>query len=130
MANPTSVTNSEFGKSVVINDGGDVIAVGSPFDNQGVSGGKVTTGLVQIFAFSPASNTWIVNQTITPTGYTTKSGGTLNLAFGWSMSMSGNGGTLAVGAWGNSPNGGVVQEKKTLPSLLPLFTSINEKTNK
>lgn len=81
---PTSVTGSNFGRKVAINDDGNIIAVGCP--DLGI-----TTSAGRVFVYTRSGNTWGLFQTIT-SSITNN-----NDAFGTSISLSATGNALFVG---------------------------------
>jgi hypothetical protein len=77
----------ESGSSVSLSDDGRIVAVGSPFNN----GGDYYNGSVRVFKFDDANNVWIqLGPDINGELYYELSG--------WSVSLSGNGQVVAIGA--------------------------------
>ena len=84
-----------FGYSASLSSDGSVLAVGAPF-NDG-NAGVVDRGHVRVFKYY-ANNTWI------QLGAAIR-GEAAGDSFGCSVSLSSDGGVLAVGAWNNDGNG-------------------------
>jgi hypothetical protein len=77
----------ESGSSVSLSDDGRIVAVGSPFNN----GGDYYNGSVRVFKLDETTNDWIkLGPDINGESYYELSG--------WSVSLSGNGQVVAIGA--------------------------------
>lgn len=81
--------NDSFGQSVAVSSDGKIVVVGAP--NASV-GGNVRQGAAYVFQWDPAYNNWVQTHKLTDTN------GTAEDAFGYSVSISRDGTTIAVGA--------------------------------
>ena len=96
-----SEAGDQFGWSVSLSDDGNTLAVGTFREDSssvGVNGlqnnnSAANSGAVYLFRFSTFSNAWAQQAYIKPSN--TGAGD----FFGWSVSLSGDGNTLAMGAW-------------------------------
>ncbi len=94
--------NDNFGYSLSLSADGNTLAVGARFENSsstGVNGAQngntaSGSGAVYVFRFSTGSNTWAQQ------AYIKAIDTSANAFFGFSVSLSSNGNTLAVGAIG------------------------------
>ena len=90
--------NDLFGRSVTLSSDGGVLAVGAE-QNDG-NGGSTNSGHVRVYKYNENSNTWIqLGADI--------DGEAAGDGSGWSVSLSSDGGVLAVGAVNNDGNGGI-----------------------
>ena len=92
---PDGAVGDEFGRAVSVSGDGSTIAVGAHGDDDnGVDSGSV-------YVFTRPSDGWIVGPTSVKL---TASNGAADDLFGWSVSVSGDGSTIAVGAHGDDGN--------------------------
>lgn len=84
----SGAAGDNFGRSVALSKDGNTLAVGADLDDVGAN---TNQGSVTIFTRS--SSTW------TQQAYLTYSGGAANDKFGYSVALSSDGNTLAVGAY-------------------------------
>ncbi len=94
--------NGYFGTGVALSDDGTKLAVGETHDN---GGNKDDAGSVSLFVLSGDGNNWGTSPNRWRTGRIVHNVGGLKLsahdAFGYSVALSGDGATLAVGAVGD-----------------------------
>ncbi len=94
-----SETNDRFGSSIALSSDGNTMAVGTPLDNVGPNNDQGS-----VYLFSKSGNNWVLQSQIFA------SDGITDDSFGSSVSISGDGNTLVVGAPGsmlNQNQGGV-----------------------
>jgi hypothetical protein len=97
--------DDEFGMSVALSADGDTLAVGAPFDSSNATGlggdassdAALWSGAVYIFR-SDSSGSWAQDVFVKASNTEERDN------FGWSVALSGDGSTLAVGAQGEDSN--------------------------
>lgn len=86
-------SSAVFGRALALSADGNTLAVAAPWEDS-ISGGD--TGAVHVFSRAGASWTHLA--------HVKASNAQAGDTFGWSVALSGDGATLAVGAWGEDSN--------------------------
>jgi hypothetical protein len=98
-------SDDRFGQSLALSADGNTLAVGAYWEDSsaiGVGGIQTDNSLPQAgaaYVFTRSANTW------SQEAYIKASNTGANDNFGWSVALSANGNTLAVGAYGEASNG-------------------------
>jgi trimeric autotransporter adhesin len=96
--------NDQFGFSVALSGDGNTLAVGAPREDSnaaGINGNQAddsANGAGAVYVFTRSGGTW------SQQAYVKASNTGANDGFGWSVALSGDGNTLAVGAVGEDSN--------------------------
>lgn len=97
-------TNDKFGSSLALSTDGNTLAVGAPFEDSsatGIGGNQADNSAADsgaVYVFTRSSGTW------SQQAYVKASNTGAGDQFGTSVSLSGDGSTLAVGAFGEASN--------------------------
>ena len=108
---PGDVTNSFSGTSVSMSDDGLTIAIGTPWDN----GSGAYEGRVQIFTYAGGAWTQVGSDIY---------GEAANDQSGQSVSISGDGSIVAIGAIGNDANGTDAGQVRVYENIASTWTQI------
>jgi hypothetical protein len=96
-ASNTGTADDRFGFSVALSGDGNTLAVGAPLEDSGSTGinsvpNESASGAGAVYVFSKSAGTWLQQ------AYVKASNPGIDDAFGYSVALSGDGNTLAVGA--------------------------------